>query len=112
MFPEKDHTAFFTDYYDAGEFPQCLLRPPPGWPDETVIAGGIAALPEPQRQLVGEVHAALYSPTGATYQEVFDALPKILIKNAIEGIPLLGGHDGNESGTKLERCSPEIGRAS
>src|SRR3546814_20421854 len=54
MFPEKDHTAFFTDYYDAGEFPQCLLRPPPGWPDETVIAGGIAALPEPQRQLVGE----------------------------------------------------------
>lgn len=108
MFPEKDHTAFFTDYYDAGEFPQCLLRPPPGWPDETVIAGGIAALPEPQRQLVGEVHAALYSPTGATYQEVFDALPKILIKNAIEGIPLLGGHDGYESGTKLERCSPVL----
>jgi hypothetical protein len=113
MFPAKDHTAFFSDYYDAESFPQCLLRPPPGWPGDAVTAGGIAALPDPQRRLVGEVHAALYSPAGATYREVFDALPKLLAEQAIEGIPLLGGHEahgesGVESGTQLESRSPVL----
>jgi hypothetical protein len=109
MFPETDHTAFFTDYYDAGSFPQCLLRPPPGWPDDALTAGGIAALPDPQRQRVGEVHASLYSSAGATYQEVFDALPKLLAEQAIDGVPLLGGHDeGGESGTQLEIRSPVL----
>lgn len=109
MFPEADHTAFFTDYYDAESFPQCLLRPPPGWPDNVVNAGGIAALPEPQRQLVGEVHAALYSAAGATYQDVFDALPKLLAEQTIDGVPLLGGHDeGGESGAQLESRSPVL----
>ena len=109
MFPGKDHTAFFTDYYDAGSFPHCLLRPPPGWPNEAVTAGGIAALRDPQRQLVGEVHAALYSPAGATYQEVFDTLPRFLAAKAIAGIPLLGGHDAaDESGTQLENRSPVL----
>jgi len=109
MFPGKDHTAFFTDYYDAGSFPQCLLRPPPGWPGDAVISGGIVALPDPQRRLVGEVHAALYSSAGATYQEVFDALPKLLAEQAIEGIPLLGGHgEGDEAGTLLESRTPVL----
>jgi len=109
MFPGKDHTAFFTDYYDAGSFPECLLRPPPGWPGDAVTAGGIAALPDPQRQRVTEVHAALYSSAGATYQEVFDALPRLLAVQAIEGIPLLGGHnEGGESGTQLESRSPVL----
>jgi hypothetical protein len=109
MFPAKDHTAFFTDYYDAESFPQCLLRPPPGWPGAAGTAGGIAALPDPQRQLVGEVHAALYSPAGATYQEVFDALPKLLAEQAIDGIPLLGGHDpGDAVGTLLESRTPVL----
>src|SRR3546814_2269635 len=26
MFPEKDHTAFFTDYYDAGEIGRAHVR--------------------------------------------------------------------------------------
>lgn len=109
MFPGKDHTAFFTDYYDAGSFPQCLLRPPPGWPGDAVVADGIAALPDPQRQLVGEVHAALYSSAGATYQEVFEALPRLLAVQVIEGIPLLGGHkEGGESGTQLDKRSPVL----
>ena len=107
MFPGKDHTAFFTDYYNAASFPQCLLRPPPGWPDEAVIAPGIAALPEHQRRLVGQVHAALYSSAGASYQEVFKSLPRFLAAKAVAGIPLLGGHgDGGDSGTQLEHRSP------
>jgi len=117
MFPGKDFTAFFTDYYDAASFPQCLLRPPPGWPDKTVIAGGIAALEDSQRHIVSEVHAALYSSAGATYQEVFDALPRLLAEPMIEGIALIGGHGGDhdganesgpQSGSQLERHSPVL----
>ena len=107
MFPGEDHTAFFTDYYSADSFPHCLLRPPPGWPGHAVTAGGIAALPEPQRGLVREVHAALYSSAGATYHEVFNALPTLLCAQAIGGIPLLGGHDEEgASAGQLESRSP------
>ncbi len=107
MFDREEHTAFFTDFYDADSFPQCLLRPPPGWPQKPDIAGGIAALPEPQRGLVNEIHVALYSPAGATYQEVFDSLPRILKVQRIGDIPLLGGHsqDGTPDGP-LEQHSP------
>lgn len=48
MFPAKEHTGFFTDYYDTGSFPMCLLRPPPGWPGKPVTASGITALPKSQ----------------------------------------------------------------
>ena len=115
MFPSADHTAFFTDYYAADSFPQCLLRPPPGWPGKATVAGGIAALPAPQRGLVSEVHRALYSSAGATYREVFDALPKLLVEQVIGPIPLLGGHhaddgpnDGPGDGSEgqLEHQSP------
>ena len=109
MFPGKDHTAFFTDYYSADSFPQCLLRPPPGWPDGTDMAPGIAALPEPQRGWVNEVHQALYSPTGATYKEVFDALPMLLHNQAIGAVPLLGGHgDDSAPDGQLEHHSPVL----
>ena len=33
MFPAREHTALFTEFYDARNFPMCLLRPPPGWPE-------------------------------------------------------------------------------
>jgi hypothetical protein len=109
MFPGADHTAFFTEYYDADSFPHCLLRPPPGWPGRAVTAGGIAALPEPQRALVGEVHTALYSEAGATYKEVYDALPKLLVSEGIGGIPLLGGHGkDSDPGGQLEHRSPVL----
>ena len=109
MFPAKDHTAFFSDYYSAESFPECLLRPPPGWPDKPDTALGISVLPESRRGIVGEVHAALYSAAGATYQEVFDALPKLLDEEAIGGIPLLGGHDEDDNGSgRLEHRSPVL----
>ena len=107
MFPDPDHTSFLTDYYDHNKFPECLLCPPPEWPLKKRIAGGIDALKEPLRSLASDVHAALYSATGATYQEVFDLLPKLLADDAIGEIPLLGGHtaDGANSGG-LETRSP------
>ena len=122
MFPSADHTSFFTDYYKADDFPECLLRPPRGWPeapsvlkraglksvaedDKPAAAGSLDALPLQFREIVDEVHAALYSSGGATYQEVYDLLPKLLDESVIDGIPLLGGHDqdGAEDGQLGER---------
>lgn len=109
MFSGEEHTSFFTDYYSADAFPVCLLRPPPGWPGNPVTAGGIAALPEPQRGLVSEVHTALYSAAGASYQEVYGALPKLLCAQAIGKIPLLGGHQGDGiADGGLEHWSPVL----
>lgn len=109
MFPDPDYTSFLTDYYDHSKFPECLLRPPPDWPGKKRLAGGIATLEEPLRSLAGDVHFALYSVTGATYQEVFELLPKLLSGNGIGEIPLLGGHstDGANSGG-LETRSPML----
>jgi hypothetical protein len=109
MFPAQEHTSFFTDFYDHKSFPECLLRPPPRWPGKTLVAGGIAALPLNQRKLVNEVHQALYSAGGATYAEVFDALPRLLTQQAIEGIPLIGGHqEGGMADGQLEHQAPVL----
>ncbi len=106
MFPEREHVAFFTDFYSAAEFPECLLRPMPGWPGRPRTAPGIASLPAEMRRVAEEVHRALYSTAGATYQEVYEVLPKLLGVQAVAGIPLLGAHgeDGEDGG--LEARSP------
>lgn len=101
MFPDEAHTNFFSDFYRADAFPECLLRPPPGWPNAPVMAEGIAALPEPQRGLTDEVHRALYSDAGASYKEVFDSLPKSLVSMSMEGVPLLGSHGDEDEGELL-----------
>ena len=109
MFPRADFTSFFTDYYSADSFPHCLLRPAPGWPEKPVMPEGVRALPAPLRARVKDVHIALYSSAGATYQEVFDALPKLLDEGVISGIPLLGGHEGDGKGaSQLEHRSPVL----
>lgn len=108
MFPRADFTSFFTDYYSE-DFPQCLLRPAPGWPDKPVMPEGVRALPAALRAQVRDVHVALYSSAGATYQEVFDALPRLLVAGVIAGIPLLGGHEGDgASAGQLEHRSPVL----
>ena len=121
MFPQRGHTALFTDYYDADAFPQCLLRPPKGGPydvaadiplkllkgGETPKAGTLAALPEETRALVNEVHTALYSEGGATYQEVYELLPTLIDERAVEGVPLIGGHGEGGDG-QLEEKSPVL----
>ena len=107
MFPDPEYTSFLSDFYDAKKFPECLLRPPPGWPKRKRVAAGILSLQEPLRSLARDVHAALYSDTGATYQEVFKLLPKLLGNDVIGGIPLLGGHsEGGANTGELEARSP------
>ncbi len=109
MFPAPEYTSLLTGYYDAKSFPKCLLRPPPGWPGRPQIAGGILTLEEPLRSRARDIHAALYSEAGASYREVFELLPKLLGKDAIGDIPLLGGHaeDGAAKGG-LEKRSPVL----
>jgi len=123
MFPGDEYSSFFTDYYDAESFPQCLLRPPKGWSDSPESAqptgvlvsvndsnpGSLAMLPEADRQLINEVHQALYSETGASYHEVYKILPRLLDEPSIKNIPLLGGHqEGNSSDLPLEAVSPVL----
>lgn len=113
MFTQAPYTAFLTDYYRDDEFPECLLRPPSGWANEDFAeVPGIAALPEPLRSRAHEVHAALYSEGGASYQEVYQLLPKLLIKAGVDSgmsIPLLGGHGQDESELNdLQGASPML----
>ncbi|MEY4967764.1 MAG: hypothetical protein RIQ73_463 [Actinomycetota bacterium] len=119
MFPHPEYTTFFSDYYSAERFPECLLRPPPGWPDssdQTVPA--LLKLSEDQRAKVQEVHSALYSETGASYHEVFSVLPKVLEEGGSENainqgtgtvtkVPLLGSHDdGAIPDGRLDQYAP------
>ncbi|MSP46895.1 MAG: hypothetical protein EXQ83_13860 [Xanthobacteraceae bacterium] len=109
MFPAQEYTSFLTDYYDAARFPECLLRPPPGWPDRAQTPKGILDLGAPHVAVVRDVHAALYSDTGASYQEVFKVLPRLVPKDVIKGVPLLGGHgEGSSTAGKLEDRSPVL----
>ncbi len=109
MFPDAQYTAFLTDYYDSASFPQCLLRPPPGWPKRKAMAPGIAQLPIQKAARVQEIHQALYSAAGASYQEVYEALPKLLGSIDIGGVALLGGHpaEGVPDG-QLEQQAPVL----
>lgn len=107
MFPERRYTAFLSDYYNCARFPECLLRPPPRWPDAVVTAPGIMSFDRRGRTAIAELHRALYSDGGATYKEVFDILPRHLDHSGVGGIPLLGDHDpaGAMRG-RLEQRSP------
>jgi hypothetical protein len=87
MFPATEYTSFFTDFYPEDRFPECLLRPPANW---TPDAPGLLppALELPPR--VREIYRALYSPAGATYHELYDALRSILPETI--QVPLIGSH--------------------
>jgi hypothetical protein len=111
MFPDVAFTSFFTDYYREDQFPHCLLRPPSGWPDAGFpTCPGLALLEPTLRQRAQEIHEALYTEAGASYHEVHELLPHLLVKAGASGlgeVPLLGGHDpGDRQHTDLQRGSP------
>ena len=115
MFPRVEHLAFLRDYYGDARFPHCLLAPPPGWPQATKPAPGLEALPSDFYVRAVTVHRALYSETGASYQEVYELLPKLLeqgpggrsrVEELIDAVPLLGAHDDDAQGSELEDRSP------
>ncbi len=121
MFPGAEYTAFFTDYYSATSFPECLLRPPVGWPRRVDTTEPDWQVTDPvTRERIQEVHTALYSKTGASYFEVYQLLPRLLRSSAkdaknisvdqadVSDIPLLGEHRAAADDGKLEHTSPVL----
>jgi hypothetical protein len=89
MFPKPEHTSFFTDFYSDAHFPECLLRPPAGWQPSSPAPVPPALEGEAMRP-VQAVYQALYSETGASYQELFDVLRRGLPPAG--GVRLIGSH--------------------
>ena len=109
MFPEPEYVRFFTDYYSADRFPECLLRPPLGWrPGQSATLP--AALETVDDLALREIYRGLYSPAGVGYEELYAVLTKSIPAAALVGIRLLGDHrrETNEtsSGGQLENRSP------
>jgi hypothetical protein len=100
MFPGTEYTSFLTRYYRDDYYPECLLRPAAGW-----IPSGPVPVPP---ALVGSgmarvrhVYRALYSETGAHYQELYEALRSVVASAAT--VPLIGSH-----GTDLEPLAGSV----
>ena len=109
MFPSPDYTRLFTGSYAATRFPECLLRPPPGWPDAPRQPAGLRKLGARRRRQAWELHRALYSEAGASYQDVFDLLPRLLRGAELVAVMLLGDHaPGGSLGGELERRAPQL----
>jgi hypothetical protein len=89
MFPKPEHTSFFTDFYSDAHFPECLLRPPAGWQPSSPAPIPPALEGEVMKN-VQTVYRALYSETGANYQELYEALRSVL--PPMDGIRLIGSH--------------------
>lgn len=119
MFPELEYTSFFTDLYKDTAFPDCLLRPVQGWPFEDTKAGRRkrndtmpAALTAPEMRELADVYRALYSPTGATYDDLYAAFARHITEELAALVPLLGDHGAQASATgtssdgNLEQRSP------
>jgi hypothetical protein len=89
MFSGDEHTSLFTRYYHEDMFPECLLRPATAWrPGDPAPVP--PALEGRARRRAREVYRALYSETGANYQELYEALRTTLATAG--GPPLLGNH--------------------
>jgi hypothetical protein len=91
MFPGKEYTSFFTNFYRDDAFPECLLRPAENWsphgpvPVPPALAGdGINP--------IRECYRLLYSETGATYHELFEAMRGIMDPPSGTGPMLIGSH--------------------
>ena len=93
MFPSPSHTAFFTELYSIAKFPECFLRPPSGWNGKEVTSLPIAIklCKTTDRWRLSSIYKALYSSTGATYDEIYHALVSCLKKYPFGGF-LLGAH--------------------
>jgi hypothetical protein len=92
-FPDPAGIAFFTDFYAADRVPDAILRPPPGWhPDDKHIPIGRELVDAGYGELA-RAHRGLYSPAGATYDEVREALETSCTEADAARVGLIGGHD-------------------
>jgi hypothetical protein len=106
MFPEPEHTRFFTDFYNEKAFPACLLRPPQGWNPgaKTHLPRGLFG---PRYAPVQDVYRALYSEKGAGYDDLYHALRKLVDEQDAAAVPLIGDHCGKAL-PQLEESAPVL----
>lgn len=77
MFPDDAYVSLLTTLYDGRRFPECFLRPAPGWKPNCAPAPLPEALVRAPSRL-GELHRALYSAQGVTYGELRDSLAEAI----------------------------------
>jgi hypothetical protein len=109
LMPERAHRALFEDFYDHAHFPACFLRPPPGWLP-TAYGTTPDALTDPSRAHLAALHRRLYSQSGATYEELRQALSREVPPDQV--VALLGDHspsgEGSSSDGGIEHRAPEL----
>jgi hypothetical protein len=92
VFPDPRGIELFTSFYRADRVPEAILRPADGWhPDEEPSASKCLVAMGYRR--LADVHRALYSCDGVSYEELRDALREVCPEVKAEAIPLLGGHE-------------------
>ncbi len=91
LFPERPYQALLTDIYSEYKFPECFLRPTNVW-----IAGVRVTTPpvllQPEHKHLAPLYERLYTPQGATYEELRQAFRGAISDEQFAQVQLLGDH--------------------
>ncbi len=102
LFPHHEYTALFRDFYKWGRFPECFLRPPPRWGPQQYKVTIPTALAGRKRHALSQLYCALYSPIGATYDELRAAFTNCGDAANCDTPKLLGDHRSEGSGSSSD----------
>jgi len=111
LLPDQACIALMTEFYSDRAFPECFLRPAPGWrlgkPARTP-----AALERPEHAHLATLYRMLYTPAGVGYEALREALRPKVNEATLGRVKLLGDHrsesDGASSAGQLEIRSPAL----
>lgn len=97
QFPEPEYRSFFKKINPLDDFPQVLLRPPDGWPDNPIYPSNVG--PAGTENIVRRLYPPKNDPgvKPPFYDEILDLLRQYAEENGIIGwgdIILLGDHEG------------------
>ena len=97
LFPERPYQALLTDIYSENKFPECFLRPTNVWTNGIQITVPPILL-QPEHKHLAPLYKKLYTPEGATYEELREAFRGAISDEQFVQVQLLGDHsDENPS---------------
>ena len=97
LFPERPYQALLTDIYSENKFPECFLRPTNVWTNGVQITVPPVLL-QPEHKHLAPLYKKLYTPEGATYEELREAFRGAISDEQFVQVQLLGDHsDENPS---------------
>ena len=97
LFPERPYQALLTDIYSENKFPECFLRPTNVWTNGVRITVPPVLL-QPEHKHLAPLYERLYTPQGATYEELREAFRGAISDEQFVKVQLLGDHsDENPS---------------